>query len=136
MKKIITKLIAVLFVALIITGCGKAHFEFSGGFGKYTFKVNDVDNDAYGESFAIGINDGKKFVIDSALTKGQLKIDFAEVVNFATGDEPDDYEVVGIVDTITIGPGEKKEVSVPGAEYFLQLTAIGNTDGELTVTIE
>ena len=134
MRKYRLGLICFIVMAILLAGCGKASFVISSSPGKTKIEVKDVDDGAYGETSDISISKKKTVKVESGLDKGQLKIEFGVAENFATGDEADDYRVVAIAETVTVGPGESLELNVDTSEYILQLTAVGKTNGIVTIT--
>ena len=137
MKKIATALFTGLLISLLICGCGKVfHYEITSSPSKTTVKVMNASDGTYGESDAILVYENRILKVDSSLNKGKLQIDFAGAVNTAGPDESDDYIITGVVETVTVGPGEQATVTLEPGEYILQLTAIGDTEGTVTITIE
>ncbi len=137
MKKIVTAMFTVLLISILICGCGKVfHYEISSTPSKTTVKVMNASDGDYGESDAILVYENRILNINSSLEEGKLQIDFAGAVNTAGPDETDDYIIGEVVETVTVGPGEKASVALEPGEYILQLTAIGNTKGTVTIDIE
>ena len=134
MKKIKLGLICLAAALLVLAGCGKSNYVITSSPSKTTIEVKNVDDGTYGESGAITMSKKKPVKIESALDSGQLKIEFGIAENFATGDEADDYRVVNIGEVVTIGPGDNLELNVDSSEYILQFTAIGKTNGTVTLT--
>ena len=73
----------------------------------------------------------------SKLKEGALQIEFFEVVNTATADESDDYEIISTIKTVTVNPGDQLDVSLDGykGDFMPGLTAIGKTSGELVISV-
>ena len=135
LNKIIFSVTLILMMFLFV-GCSGAKYSISGGPTKTTIEVS-ADDGNYGEAFVMDINKNKIVKIDSQLEKGELQIDFAEVINTATGDEPDDYEIVNTIKTINIKPGDQVEVDLDFAgEFMPTLTAVGETSGTVVISIE
>ena len=38
--------------------------------------------------------------------------------------------------TVTVGPDDKEEIELPQGDYIYQLTAIGTTNGTVTIDVE
>ena len=129
MKKL--RMILTVLLVLVLTGCGAVKYEITGGFSKMTVKVHNVDDQAYGESQEFSTKGN--ITIEPELKKGSLQIEFAEVVNWASADEPDNYEVIAIAKTVTVTGNEKQEIEIPSGDYILQMTAIGNTDSTVII---
>ena len=128
MKRYITIFMSILLMSVLFAGCGAAKYEMTGALNNMTVKVNDVEDGAYAESFVFGI--GKKPLhIESELTKGKLQLEIASVINMADADDPADYQVVEIVETVTLSPGDVLDIELPKDDYMILVTAIGNTDG-------
>ena len=126
--------VCVFLALLVLSGCSSTYTTTA--IGRNTkIEVKEAADGAEGESFPIEVGNGEKLVFTSTLESGQLKIDIVEVMNTAPSDEPDDYVYFDSVETVTLGPGDTKEASVPAGEYVLQFTAIGDTSGTIEVTI-
>ncbi len=132
MKKGYVLIAVLLAAALLLTGC-KASFVISGTGTKSTIDVKNAENDAYGESSVMSVGNGRVAVVESALDKGKLQIDFVEVAVFHHDDEPDETMTLDTVASVTVGPGEKTEVEIPSGDYVLQVTTVGQTNGKVTV---
>ena len=135
MKKFRIGFVFIALMMLLLSGCGVGNFEISGSSSKTTIKVNNAEDDAYGETYAIEVGKNRTVVINSELDKGELKIDFAEAVNFAMSDEPDDWQTFDVVKSVSVGPGDSEEFTVPEGYYILQLTTIGQTNGKVIVNV-
>ena len=125
-----------ILLLLVFTGCGNFNFSFTSAGGKTKIEVNNVADGETAEYQVINVSKGKSVSVESELEKGQLKIDFAETVNMKTSvDDMDDYVTGDIVSTITVGAGGSGTVSLDPGEYSLLVTAIGETNGTVTVNV-
>ena len=138
MKKLAVIGLLALTMALLLVGCEGSTFSFTGSGTKVNIEVNNAPDGATGESynFSVGIGNGRVAVIDSSLDKGQLQIDFTEVTIFRQEDRPDDVYVGDVVESATVGAGEQKSVPLAPGDYIMQVTAIGETNGKIAVSIE
>ena len=128
--------ISAILLLIFLAGCGKAKYVITSSSAKTTIEVKNVEDGTYAETSAISISGKKTVYIESQLDHGELKIEFGEAVNTASSDEPEDYTVVNIVETVNVTPGDKLEIHLDSAEYILQLTAVGNTDGKVIIEVK
>ena len=103
---------------------------------KAKIKINDAEDGTYAEISIMSVSNGKKVHIESSLSKGKLKIEFAEAINVSAADESDEYVGGNIAQTIEIAPDENLEVSLDSGKYVLQLTTVGQTEGTVQISIE
>ena len=138
MKKGLRKILVVIsaiFILIIMTGCGSFSYEISGGSHKMTIKANAEDG-KYGEGFVMNISKNEIIVIDSQLDEGTLQIEFSEVINTATGDEADDYEIISLIKKVDVGAGAHIEFPLDyKGEFMPTFTAVGKTSGTLTISV-
>ena len=136
MKKSVLFFLSVLICSLIFCGCDKVfNYDITTVLDKTTIKVLDAGDNAYGESSPIEVGKNRVLQIESALEKGKLKIDFAEVTAVGSSDTSDDYIVGDVVESITLSPQDKIELSLEPGDYLLQMTTIGETKGTITIEI-
>ena len=130
------KKLAVIFVALLaLAGCIKGNFEFSDFGNGTTIKVKDADDNSFGEGLVITIGKNESVVISSSLDKGQLKIEFMEVVVY-TIDDTDQVDELGIKETIIVNPADSITIDLEPGSYRLDCTTIGTTNGTVSVKTE
>ena len=134
MKKYLIRLLSLLLI-ITLTSCGKFNYEISSGPNRTTIKVTDAKNDAYAEAGPISIGNNRILNITSELDKGELQIEFAEAIVTTSSDEPDDYTILDVVETIKLKPGDTLELSLTPGDYVLLLTTIGDTNGVVTIDI-
>ena len=135
MKKTRIAVIALLLLAVLLTGCDGVNFVFTTAGSKTTIEVKNAADGAYGESTNFSVGKGKIVYVDYALDKGELKIDFAEATIFHNENSSDDVIVGGVAESITVGPGDKVEVDLGRGDYVMQVTASGETNGTVTVKV-
>ena len=136
MRKSVLFFFSVLICSLLLCGCGKVfNYDITTVLDKTTIKVLDAGDNAYGESSPIEVGKNRVLQIESALEKGKLKIDFAEVTAVGSSDTSDDYIVGDVVESITLSPQDKMELSLESGDYLLQMTTIGETKGTITIEI-
>lgn len=137
MKKGLRNLLVLSFIVMIVlslSGCDGASYTMTGTGSKTTIKVSAEDG-KYGEGFVMDISKKEIISIDSQLEEGELQIDFLEVMNTATGDEPDDYETLSTIKTVNIKPGDHLEFALDYVGEFMPgLTAIGKTSGTIIIS--
>ena len=136
MKKTVILFVLTLVLAVLLAGCGAFSLSFTTLGGNTTIEVNDVEDGTAGESNWFSVSKGKTVVIESSLEKGKLKIDFAEATVFHHADEPEDVIVGDVAASVTVGAGEREELSVEPGDYVLQVTAVGKTNGKVAVRLE
>ncbi len=130
------KKLAVIFVALLaLAGCIKGNFEFSDFGNGTTIKVKDADDNSFGEGLVITVGKNESVVISSSLDKGQLKIEFMEVVVY-TIDDTDQVDELGIKETIIVNPADSITIDLEPGSYRLDCTTIGTTNGTVSVKTE
>lgn len=123
-------------LTLLLSGCKGATFTMTGSGSKVSIEVSDAEDGAYAESFDISVGKDRYVNIASALDKGQLQIEFVEITKITRADKSDEIIYGDIVATETVGPNETKDLEIPRDDYVLQLTAIGNTNGKVTVEVK
>ena len=98
--------------------------------------MTDADDGATSESLYVSIGKNRIATIESALDKGQLQIDITEAIVFKNEDDSEDVMLGDIYATVTVGPDDKEEIELPQGDYIYQLTAIGTTNGTVTIDVE
>ena len=121
---------------MLLSGCSGFSYTFSGWGNKTTIDVSNAEDGKFGESSVISAGSGSVAVVESALDKGQLQIDFAEATVFNFSDEPEEVVVGDVVKSVTVGPGSREELPLEAGDYVLQVTAIGTANGKVTATVE
>lgn len=129
MKKIC--LVLALFVSLMMAGCSASGFTFEMLFDELTIAAKDAKDGAKSESFPIYAYQGVPVKLESSLEKGEVEIEFVDTI--ITGEGSSDYTTLDVVDTLTIGPGETKEITLPESNYVLRCKAKGETTGKIKV---
>ena len=127
---------AALALALALAGCGSFSYTFTTAGNRTTIEINDVEDGEAADSGVISVGKDRAAVIESALEKGQLQIDFTEAAVFHNEDTPDDVMLGDVAQSVTVEPGTKETLSLERGDYVLQVTAVGNTGGKVTVNIE
>ena len=137
MKKA-TKLVCVLalVLAVLLSGCERFHFSFTTVLNNTKIEVNDAVDGDFAESSPISVGKDRVVVVDSALEKGKLKIDFTEATVFSNEDGPDDVILGDVVASVTVGRSGKERIALERGDYVMQIEAIGETDGVVTVNVE
>ena len=130
------KIIVCLFIMALLAGCSSASYSMHGKHNEINIEVS-ADDGKYGGCFVMDIKKDQIVHIDSKLKEGALQIEFFEVVNTATADESDDYEIISTIKTVTVNPGDQLDVSLDGykGDFMPGLTAIGKTSGELVISV-
>ncbi len=127
---------AVLLIALLLSGCRGAAFTIINGGNRSTIEASDAPDGATAESGVLTVGKGKTVVVSSTLDRGELKIDFAEASVFGHEDAEDDVIAGDVIVSVTLGGGDSSSFSLEKGEYVMQITAIGNTNGKVTVNIQ
>ena len=122
MKKLSAVLSIVLLFAVLLAACGTSTFTTSSVGEDTKIEVTDADDGATSESLYVSIGKNQIATIESALDKGQLQIDITEAIVFKNEDDSEDVMLGDIYATVTVGPD--------------QLTAIGTTNGTVTIDVE
>ena len=128
--------ILALVLALLLAGCDGATFVITGTPNKTTIQVNDASDGAYGESSPISVGKGRVAVVESALEKGELQIDFAEATIFHYNDDTEEIIIGDVLARVKVGGGDKATVPLEKGDYVLQVTTVGSTGGKVTVSLE
>ncbi len=136
MKKLSTVLIVVLLLAMLLAACGTSTFTTSSVGEDTKIEVTDADDGSTSESLYVSIGKNRIATIESALDKGQLQIDITEAIVFKNEDDSEDVTLGDIYATVTVGPDDKEEIELPQGDYIYQLTAIGTTNGTVTIDVE
>ncbi len=135
MFKKTVKICSILLIVSLLAGCGKASFTITGSPSKSTIKVTAEDGKSC-EANAMDLSNNKIVKIESELSSGALQIDLMETVNMAAADEPDDYMVLELIQSVTVKSGDSLELSLDyNGEIMPVLTAIGKTEGTVTISI-
>ena len=136
MKQTKIAICLALMMALLLVGCAGATFTTTSVGNKSTIEVNNAEDGATAEAGPFSVGKGKTAYVESALEKGKLQIDFAEATVFKHDDMSDDVIIGDVKASVTVGAGEQVEVPLERGDYVLQLTAVGNTGGKVTVNIK
>ena len=136
MKKLSIVLSVVLILAMLLAACGTSTFTTSSVGEDTKIEVTDADDGATSESLYVTIGKNRIATIESALDKGQLQIDITEAIVFKNEDDSEDVMLGDIYATVTVGPDDKEEIELPQGDYIYQLTAIGTTNGTVTIDVE
>ena len=136
MKKLSIVLSVVLILAMLLAACGTSTFTTSSVGEATKIEVTDADDGATSESLYVSIGKNRIATIESALDKGQLQIDITEAIVFKNEDDSEDVMLGDIYATVTVGPDDKEEIELPQGDYIYQLTAIGTTNGTVTIDVE
>lgn len=133
-KRLLTT-ITLLLIVLLFTGCSGANYTMTGSHNKTKIEVT-ADDGAYGEGFVMDINKNQIISIESELQEGELQIDLNEVINTADADESSEYEIIGLIKTVNVKPGDKIEFPLDYVGDFMPcLTAIGKTTGTVYINV-
>ena len=136
MKKLSIVLSVGLILAMLLAACGTSTFTTSSVGEDTKIEVTDADDGATSESLYVSIGKNRIATIESALDKGQLQIDITEAIVFKNEDDSEDVMLGDIYATVTVGPDDKEEIELPQGDYIYQLTAIGTTNGTVTIDVE
>lgn len=136
MKKFSIVLSVVLLLAMLLAACGTSTFTTTSLGEDTKIEVTDADDGATSESLYVSIGKNRIATIESALDKGQLQIDITEAIVFKNEDDSEDVMLGDIYATVTVGPDDKEEIELPQGDYIYQLTAIGTTNGTVTIDVE
>ena len=120
-------------LAALLAGCGGFPFPVTAFGSKATIEVNNAEDGTAGESSPVSVGRGETAVVESALDKGRVRIDFAEATIFRRVDEPDDVYTGDVVDGAAAGAGDRQETALEAGGNILQFTAIGAANGNITV---
>ena len=137
MKKSLIAILAVLMMAMVLSGCDGATYTFTSFGGKTTIEVNQASDGADAESSVLSVGKNRSAAIESSLDKGRLQIDFVDATVFPGGEDlPDEVVLNDTVASITVGPGSIESIPLEQGDYVMQVKAIGETNGKITVNIE
>ena len=136
MKKFSIVLSIVLLLAMLLAACGTSTFTTTSLGEDTKIEVENADDGATSESLYVSIGKNRIATIESALDKGQLQIDITEAIVFKNEDDSEDVMLGDIYATDTVGPDDKEEIELPQGDYIYQLTAIGTTNGTVTIDVE
>lgn len=135
MKKGKWSLLVILMAVMLLAGCKGPKFTFTTTtvLDKTTIEIKEAKDDEYVETDYISVGKNRIGTVESSLDKGELKIDFVEATVFDNDDGPDDVMTGDVVSSVTVGPGETKEVEIERGDYVMQCTTIGETNGKVVV---
>lgn len=133
MRKARIAVIIVLTISVLLTGCGGTGFMIFSGGKNTTITANNAETGKTAEVGPISVGKGKTAVVESALDKGALRIDFAEATVFIQSDAPDEVIVGDVIATVTVGVGYSGEFPLDKGEYVLQITAVDTANGKVTI---
>ena len=136
MKKFSIVLSVVLLLAMLLAACGTSTFTTTSLGEDTKIEVKDAEDGAASESLYVSIGKNRIITVESALDKGELQIDFTEAIIFKDEDDSEDVVLGDIIETVTVGPEDKEELELPAGDYIYQVTAIGATNGTVTVDVE
>ncbi len=125
-----------LVLVLLLAGCDGATFVFTGTPSKTTIQINDAADGAYAESSPISVGKGRVAVVEAALEKGELKIEFAEATIFRSNDDTEEIIVGDVIAMAKVSSGDKATLPLEKGDYVLLVTTVGSTGGKVTVSIE
>lgn len=136
MKRIVSALLISFLFCVSLSACGKVfHYDITSTPNKTTIKVMNASNDTYAESGIISIGKNKTITVTSSLEKGELQIGFASALDLSGADDTDDYEILGLEAMANVKPGDVEELHLEEGDYVLQLMAVGDTNGTVTIDI-
>lgn len=136
MKRIVSALLISFLFCVSLSACGKVfHYDITSTPNKTTIKVMNASNDTYAESGIISIGKNKTITVTSSLEKGELQIGFASALDLSGADDTDDYEILGLEAMVNVKPGDVEELHLEEGDYVLQLMAVGDTNGTVTIDI-
>ena len=128
--------LALLMAAVLLrAGCSSTYSVSTTG-RKSTIKVEKAEDGAGGESLEFSVGKDETAVVQSSLDKGQLKIDFVEVTIFKHDKEPDEVIYGDVSQTITVGKGDKVDVSLNSGDYVMRFKSVGETNGTVVVELQ
>ena len=137
MKRIVSALLISFLFCVSLSACGKVfHYDITSTPNKTTIKVMNASNDTYAESGIISIGKNKTITVTSSLEKGELQIGFASALDLSGADDTDDYEILGLEAMVNVKPGDVEELHLEEGDYVLQLMAVGDTNGTVTIDIK
>ncbi|MBR4703525.1 MAG: hypothetical protein IKO91_06750 [Oscillospiraceae bacterium] len=125
-----------LVLVLLLAGCDGATFVFTGTPGKTTIQINDAADGAYAESSPISVGKGRVAVVESALDKGEVQIEFAEATIFRSNDDTEEIIVGDVIAMAKVSSRDKATLPLEKGDYVLLVTTVGSTGGKVTVSIE
>ena len=131
-----TMLSLLLAGSVLLAACGTSTFTTTSLGEDTKIEVENADDGATSESLYVSIGKNRIATIESALDKGQLQIDITEAIVFKNEDDSEDVMLGDIYATVTVGPDDKEEIELPQGDYIYQLTAIGTTNGTVTIDVE
>ncbi len=136
MKTAKTAAILALVHTLLLAGCDGATFVFTSTPNKTTIQVNDAADGAYAESSPISVGKGRVAVVEAALEKGEVKIEFAEATIIDHDEDSGEIILGDVIASVTVGAGAKETIPLEKGDYVLLVTTVGSTGGKVTVSIE
>ena len=135
MKTARTLGLSVIISALLLAGCGLNYPVFSsrGTESSVTISAYKAEDGDFSEMNYIIVEEGDVVVVQSSLENGQLQIDFleAEVLD----PRGDNEEVIAgeLAYRVVADQENREELGMDNGYYVLKITAIGRTDGKVTI---
>ena len=137
MKKLGFICLITLALSIFLLGCDGVSFTFTSFGGNTKIEVNNASDGAEGESQPISVGKDRSIVVKSSLDKGRLQIDFVEAIVFpATEDETEEIILGDVASSVEVASGGEATVSLERGDYVLQVKAIGETSGTVTLSVE
>ena len=137
MKTVYKSIFLILILSVMLLTCAgcDAITITSTTFGdNTTIEFNQATDGETAETASISFGKEKTFTIASELESGQVKIDVVQVTNMKVKvEDPDDFLYGDTIVSVTVGPGDSSEFTLPGNEYIYQITVIGDTTGKITI---
>lgn len=126
----------VLTMAFMLIACSGGNYSFTQVGNKLTISAAATDG-AEQEYEAIEVAKGSTVNITSALETGELEIEFVEALNTKTDEDDDDaYVLFDTAATVNIGPDSTESLQLEESDYVLEIKAIGETKGDVVITVD
>ena len=126
----------ILTLAFMLIACSGSNYSFTQVGNKLTISAAATDG-AEQEYEAIEVAKGSTVNITSALETGELEIEFVEALNTKTDEDEDDaYVLFDTAATVNIGPDSTESLQLEESDYVLEIKAIGETKGDVVITVD
>ena len=130
-----TAILLITLMMVLLSGCSGASYVFSGSETRVKITAT-ADDEKYGESSVFSVGKDREIVVSTDLSKGSLKMEFAEAFVFPeTEDTPEDVVIGDVVHTITVTSDDSVTFELPQGDYIILVTAVGRTEGKVEVNV-
>ena len=136
MRKAYCAVLLALAMVLLLAGCEGAPLSMVSGGNNMTVSANNAPDGATLEGTPISVKAGKTFSLEASLEKGELRIELVAATVRRHNDKPDEVYPGDVIAWASVASRDRVEFSSPGkGDYIIRVTAVGETKGQVKVSI-